>query len=157
MDIKELFSLIRDGESEKVEFKQKTTKMIHKEITAFANAMGGYIIIGVDDDGKIVGTDVGKSLEIVSSAVQSIIPPLKITTQKIKFNDKDILVLRVEKGDLLCSVGGVVYIRIGTSARPLSVQEILMLASEMGTIQWDEGVLLPLTDVKNDFLDWFFK
>lgn len=156
MDLEELFTLIRDGESEKVEFKQKATKMIHKEITAFANALGGYIIIGVNDDGKIVGTDVGKSLEIVSSAVQSIIPLLKITTQKFKFDDKDILVLRVEKGDMLCSVGGVVYIRIGTSARPLCVQEILMLSSEMGTIQWDEAALLPLTDVKNDFLDWFF-
>ncbi|MEA1999578.1 MAG: ATP-binding protein [Euryarchaeota archaeon] len=64
--------------------------------------------------------------------------------------------LRIEKGCLLCSVGGVVYIRIGTSARPLSVQEILMLASEMGTIQWDEAALLPLTEVKNDFMDWFF-
>ena len=156
MDIEELITLIRDGESEKVEFKQKATKTIHKEITAFANAMGGYVIIGVDDNGKIVGADVGKSLEIVSSAVQSIIPPLKIITQKFKFDDKEILVLRIEKGDMLCSVGGVAHIRIGTSARPLSVQEILMLASEMGTIQWDEAALLPLTEVKNDFLNWFF-
>jgi ATP-dependent DNA helicase RecG len=155
-DIEELFTLIRDGESWKVEFKQKATKMIHKEITAFANALGGYIIIGVNDDGKIVGTDVGKSLEIVSSAVQSIIPPLNITTQKFKFNDKEILVLRVEKGEMLCCVGGVVYMRIDTSARSLSVQEILMLSSEMGTIQWDEAALLPLTDVKNNFRDWFF-
>ncbi|MEA1999577.1 MAG: putative DNA binding domain-containing protein [Euryarchaeota archaeon] len=79
-----MITLIRDGESGKVEVKQKTTKMIHKEITAFANAMGGYIIIGVDDNGKIVGTDVGKSLEIVSSAVQSIIPPAKNNNSKIR-------------------------------------------------------------------------
>lgn len=32
-----------------------------------------------------------------------------------------------------------------------------MLSSELGTLNWDEAPLIPFAEVKNDFLDWFFK
>jgi ATP-dependent DNA helicase RecG len=82
MDIEKLLSLIQEGESEKVEFKQKPTNILNKELTAFANASGGYLFIGVDDHGKIVGTDIKAAQEAVSAAAQNIIPPLKLKTQK---------------------------------------------------------------------------
>ena len=44
-------------ESEKVELKAKYTDTICKEIVAFLNANGGQIIIGVDDNGNVIGVD----------------------------------------------------------------------------------------------------
>lgn len=157
MNLEKLLTLIHEGESERVEFKEKTTSTLNKELTAFANANGGYLLIGIDDHGKIVGTDIKKAQEAISSAVQNVIPPLQFETQKFSIDGKDILAVEIKKGDTLSSIGGVVYIRIGCSARPLSIQEILMLSSELGTLNWDEAPLIPFAEAKNDFLDWFFE
>jgi len=58
MDLNFVVRLIKEGESERVEFKRRITKDVHKEICAFANADGGYVIIGIDDDGNVVGCNV---------------------------------------------------------------------------------------------------
>ena len=157
MDLDHLLALIRDGESEQVEFKRAPSRTLHHEIAAFANSEGGHLIIGVDDSGNIVGTDVAAALEIVTSALQPIIPPPHITTRKLSVNGRNLLVIEVQKGSSLCSVGGVVYIRVGSSIRPLSIQEILMLSSELGIVAWDGAPATALAEAEPDFIDWFFK
>ena len=157
MDLDRLLTLIRDGESERVEFKRAPSRTIHREIAALTNAEGGHIIIGVDDSSNIVGTDVKAALEMVTSALSSIVPPPQITTRKLSVNDRDLLIIEVQKGTSLCSVGGVVYIRVGTSIRPLSIQEILMLSSELGIIAWDGAPATDLADADPHCIDWFFE
>jgi len=157
MDLDSLLTLIRDGESERIEFKRAPSKTIHHEIAALANAEGGSIIIGVDDGGKIVGADVKAALDMVTSALSSIVPPAQIATQKLSVNGRDLLIIEVQKGTSLCSVGGIVHIRVGTSIRPLSIQEILMLSSELGTIAWDGAPATDLADADPHCIDWFFE
>ncbi|MDG6249616.1 RNA-binding domain-containing protein [Methanocalculus sp.] len=157
MDLEELIYLIQSGESEVLEFKESAGKNIHHEIAAFANSDGGKILVGVSDTGKIVGTNVKEAMERVTSSVQSILPPPSIKTEKLSIDDKDLLVISVEKGSSLCSIGGIVYIRTGTGVRPLSLQEIVMLSSEMGTINWDEIPMLPRDNARPDYIDWFFE
>jgi ATP-dependent DNA helicase RecG len=84
-------------------------------------------------------------------------PPPRIQTQKISIDGKDILVITVEKGATLCSIGGVVYIRAGTGIRPLSIQEIIMLSSEMGTVHWDEIPMIPKEEAKSEYISWYFE
>ncbi len=57
MTIKEVRYLVNGGESHTVEFKRKAThpEKIVREMVAFANSDGGYVFIGVDDDGSIPG------------------------------------------------------------------------------------------------------
>lgn len=93
----------------------------------------------------------------MTGTLQSITPPPQVATHKLSINGKDILVIEVGKSSSLCSVGGVVYIRIGTSARPLSVQEILMLSPEQGTFTWDEAPASTGIDANPRYVDWFFK
>lgn len=157
MDLEKLIYLIQSGESEVLEFKETAGKNIHHEIAAFANSEGGHIIVGVADSGKIIGTDVKKAIEKVTSSIQSIIPPPEIKTQKISIDEKDLLIISVEKSTSLCSLGGVVYIRAGTGVRPLSLQEIVMLFSEMGTINWDEIPMISVYDARPEYIDWFFE
>ena len=47
MELERLINIIREGESERVEFKLKVGTEIEKEISAFANSEGGIIVIGV--------------------------------------------------------------------------------------------------------------
>ncbi|KAF1075088.1 RNA-binding domain-containing protein [Methanogenium sp. MK-MG] len=157
MDLEELIYLIQSGESEVLEFKETAGKNIHHEVAAFANSEGGIIIVGVADNGKIVGTDVKGAIEKLTSSIQAIIPPPAIKTQKISIDDKDLLIISVGKSTSLCSLGGVVYIRAGTGVRPLSLQEIVMLFSEMGTINWDEIPMLAVEDARPEYIDWFFE
>ncbi len=53
----ELIEIIEQGECSTVEFKRKiaSPQKIAKEISAFANTKGGYLLIGVDDDRSIIG------------------------------------------------------------------------------------------------------
>ncbi len=57
MEFNELRALVKQGEGQKIEFKKKTVypHKIMKEVVAFANAGGGYLIIGVADNGEITG------------------------------------------------------------------------------------------------------
>jgi ATP-dependent DNA helicase RecG len=76
MNEQTLSNLIAIGEGFTTEFKRMGTSNLGREICAFANATGGVILIGVDDDGEIVG--VGKHNKIksqVQSIVRSAEPP----------------------------------------------------------------------------------
>ncbi len=100
---KELFEIIAGGESSTVEFKRKTTKYekIAKEIVAMANTKGGYLIIGVDDDGTIYGIESEKSeTEIIQQTCLFYIePPIEPNIQIVNLNKKDILVLKIESSN----------------------------------------------------------
>ena len=53
---------IRDSESQNIEFKESWRDEYLKWICGFANASGGRIYIGVDDERKIVGVTNSKRL-----------------------------------------------------------------------------------------------
>jgi ATP-dependent DNA helicase RecG len=69
MDIIKLANL---PESKTLEFKRDASSLdsILKAVIAFANTAGGIILIGVDDDGKIVGLDnPGKTQEQIVNSI----------------------------------------------------------------------------------------
>ena len=55
MKKRELKELVEQGEGYFVEFKEQIGVSLDKEMVAFANASGGKIVIGVADNGKIIG------------------------------------------------------------------------------------------------------
>ena len=52
-----VISLIAQGESKTLEFKRELPRFeqIAKTVIAFANTSGGKLLIGVDDNGSLVG------------------------------------------------------------------------------------------------------
>jgi len=130
MDINDVIDLIKEGETEKVEFKSKVTSGIGEEICALANALGGCILIGIRDDGNIIGCDPEQSKQMVSDHANNIIPPLNITFDISPINEKMVLAITIPQSKILCSIGGMAFIRIGTSKRPLSMQEIFTIGAE---------------------------
>lgn len=55
MTSKELDYIIQEGEGYLVEFKERVGASLAREITAFANASGGRIFIGIADNCSIIG------------------------------------------------------------------------------------------------------
>ena len=130
MKTQKFLELIKEGENNKVEFKSKISKSIGEEICAFGNAKGGYIFIGITDDGDFEGCNTKSTKEIISQHLTNITPPLEVNYHLITIDDKDILIVEVPSSKHLCAIGGTVFIRIGTSKRPLSIQEILAMGTE---------------------------
>ena len=122
-------------ESEKVELKAKYTDAICKEIVAFLNADGGQIIIGVDDNGNVIGVDkIDETLKKISDVITMQIEPNpqeEIRTE-LKFDSgKTLIVLFISKGtrNIYCqkkygfSSNGCV-IRIGTTCKEMTAEQI---------------------------------
>jgi ATP-dependent DNA helicase RecG len=74
MNLGAILKAIHEGEPDSVEFKRDADlKKIGKAISAFANSDGGILILGVSDDGKVVGIqDNSESLtERITSFLQN--------------------------------------------------------------------------------------
>lgn len=102
MNGKKLVALIAEGESTVLEFKRKAVspQKIAKEITAMVNTKGGYLLIGVDDDGTITGVRSEKTeVDIVQTACSIWIePPIEPTVEIVPIYDKDVVICYVEQG-----------------------------------------------------------
>ncbi len=55
MNIEKINLMVAEGEGLAVEFKEKYTSKIDRDIVALANSRGGVILLGIIDDGKVVG------------------------------------------------------------------------------------------------------
>ena len=94
----ELREIIRVGESSTVEFKRKFTTIdkIAREVIAFANTTGGMLLLGVDDNGTIVGVESEKEQIAQIEACQLVITPeLTLTTEVIGIDQRDVVVVYV--------------------------------------------------------------
>lgn len=125
MNRHQLRQLISDGEGVRLEFKRRFTspEKIAKELCAFANTQGGYLLFGVDDDGSIVGVDSEKEqIELVQRAADFFIePPLSVRVEVVEIEWKDVVVVIVEPSperphtvvehDRRSNRRGVVYVR----------------------------------------------
>ncbi|MFW6276893.1 MAG: helix-turn-helix domain-containing protein, partial [Bacteroidota bacterium] len=98
---KDLIKLIEEGESTTLEFKRKATSpyKLAREISALANTKGGYLLIGVDDNGTIYGVHSEKSeIDVVESACQfEIDPPVEPAIDVINIQGKEIVVVYIEQ------------------------------------------------------------
>ncbi|MCS7000021.1 MAG: putative DNA binding domain-containing protein [Bacteroidota bacterium] len=95
----ELRQVISEGENSRVEFKRRFTspEKIAKELCAFANTHGGYLLLGVDDDGKIVGVESEKEQveQILLAAQFYIEPPLTVEIEIVEIEWKDVVVVHI--------------------------------------------------------------
>ncbi|MBO6572983.1 ATP-binding protein [bacterium] len=103
MRLKDLKNLIATGESSFLEFKHKVAspEKIAKEMVAFANTNGGRILIGVDDNGDIVGIESYYEEEfwLKQAAKEVCVPALNINIEMVHAGKKDVLVVEVPESE----------------------------------------------------------
>ena len=127
-------SLIDSGEGYNVEFKVRVPSKVRElteEICAFANADGGYLLIGVDDNGNPVGMPNIDSMQLkIADRIKNNILPstlglFDIVTEEIdKVSVVKILISSgLEKPyyikNQVMSPNGC-FTRVGTSSQPMS-------------------------------------
>lgn len=103
MRARELLDLIEEGENLTCEFKRKfsTPEKIAREMIAFANTKGGYLIIGVDDDKEIIGVESEKTeAELILDAASNFCePPLNVEIDFVEVKGKEVVVVKVFESD----------------------------------------------------------
>ena len=103
MNRRHLLELIEEGENLQCEFKRHftTPEKIAREMIAFANTKGGYVIFGVDDDKTVVGVDSEKSeSEMIKDAAENYCePPLNYSIDFIELYGKELVVASIPESD----------------------------------------------------------
>lgn len=122
-------------ESEILELKEKYTDVICREIVSFLNADGGTLIIGVKDDGSVVGvTNIDETMRKISDVITTQIEPnpQDEIRSELKFeNEKTLIFVNISKGskNIYCqkkygfSSAGCT-IRVGTTCREMTPEQI---------------------------------
>ncbi|MDY6062843.1 MAG: putative DNA binding domain-containing protein [Erysipelotrichaceae bacterium] len=122
-------------ESDILELKEKYTDTIAKEIVSFLNSSGGTILIGVKDNGVVIGVDkIDEILRKISDIITSQIEPnpQDEISSELKFDEGKIIVaIHINKGrnHIYCqkkygfsSTG--CTIRIGTTCKDMTSDQI---------------------------------
>lgn len=119
-------------ETENIEFKEKFTEEIYKEVIAFANTDGGIVYVGIDDNGNAVGLDnVKEDYVRITNGIRDAIKPDVTMFIKYTLQDNGIVSIKVSEGTnkpyYLSSKGikpNGVYVRQGTSSSQASWEQI---------------------------------
>ncbi len=102
MTLQELNQLVALGEGPTLEFKRKVPRpeRIAKEIIAFANTQGGRLLLGVDDNGTLVGVrDADEEVFALCQALRRCaIPPIAFTLERIQLEHRrEVIVVTIEE------------------------------------------------------------
>lgn len=140
----ELLELINNGENSAVEFKRDVidNRALAKELVAFSNFSGGAVLLGIEDDGSIVGITRPNLEEWVMSACRDKIRPAIIPFFEVIRHvepEKDVAVVRIAPGFSVHSVwhnnGSTYYIRVGTQSREATPEELSRLFQQRGAFR----------------------
>ena len=146
----QLDTILAQGEDSQYQFKRTLTNAdaFAAELAAFANANGGYIIIGVEDDGTISGLsreDIGRLNQLLSNAAsQNIRPPLHPTTQNMTLPQGMIMVVNVTAGlnKPYMDNQGRIWVKTGADKRHVTArEEIQRMFQETGLVYAEENLI----------------
>lgn len=144
MNRTELMEIIRNGENSGVEFKRDDVQPVDlaKEIVAFLNFQGGIILLGIDDDGTIRGTTRQNLEEWVMNICRDKVKPEVIPYyEKVEIEGKVIAVCTFSQGLYVHhrwhNQHRYYYIRVGSTSREASPEELQRLFQQRGQIRFD--------------------
>jgi len=157
MLVNELLEIINNGENFYIEFKEEQIKSkdLGEEIVAFANSEGGTILIGVSDNKEIVGiNDIKFEEKVMNICRNNVIPNIIPTFEIVDVNNKKIAILTIPKGlsKPYYTIDNKYYIRVGTTKRIASREELLRLFEGNGSLHFDISPV-PNTSIKDLNLD----
>ena len=147
MSHEDLKRLVLMGEGAHLEFKNRVPRpaKIAREVIAFANTDGGTVLIGVDDDGTILGLrDAEEELFALSTALaERVEPPVEVEISAVRVSRRrDVLVVTVpasaERPHILMPEAGTegeaarqhVYVRVDDQSVEASRESVRVMRAE---------------------------
>lgn len=158
-DIKEI---IQNGETLSVEFKSDLTRLpdsaLVTAIVGLSNTEGGYLLLGVEDNGNITGLhEKHKNTYGLSGLVANrTVPSLNVQSQIIEIDDVNIAIIKVPKakGIIATSDGLIQHRRLKADGTPESVplhpHDFMQRQSSLQVI---DPSAIPMQDINANELD----
>lgn len=158
MDLNELRSIIRSGESENLEFKKSTAslKSAAETLCGFLNNNGGRVLIGVSDTKTIVGQHIAdQTQQEIASILRKFEPTANVDLEYVDVeNDRKVIVMTThpDKYVMPYTFNGRAYERKGTATHlmPRSRYQQLLLKNTVSPVVWEE---LAASGITIDDLD----
>ena len=133
MTIAEFEQILSKGENLTVEFKtwihvkdmRERISLAVDELVAFANAKGGTVYMGVEDDGTVTGCNRYDEQKIMESIYDRTRPALFTEIEVIHYEGKDVLAIKVERdGTTYATSDGRCLKRLGRNSKPYYPDEM---------------------------------
>ncbi|MDW7657630.1 MAG: ATP-binding protein, partial [Bacillota bacterium] len=119
------------GESQNVEYLVDTpvsdVQMIGRDICAFLNSGGGYVVYGVGQDGEIKGVSIDsrRLINLEKALSGEITPKALVSFEKHEIEDKQLLVIEIPAGkDIPYAYQNEIFIRDGEQTIRADVEAI---------------------------------
>lgn len=152
----DVLAMVPEGEGPTLEFKQDISQRsdFAGELIALANTEGGHLLLGIADDGRIVGvSDVEATMQTVANICRdNCRPPLYPEIYPIRMEKDTIIAIRVDKrsGPPYENNSGQCFIRVGRVKQLASPQQRARLLQRAGLYHFDET---PVEQTTPDDLD----
>lgn len=132
MEDHDFLNMIGNGESTSVEFKEslpEPRRKIAHEMAAFANSEGGVILVGVLDNGVVCGvTDPDQVIrDVANLARDAVKPALNPQIRRVTITNHTLVAIEIQRTILPRQVDGKHYLRVGTTVREATSEEIAAL------------------------------
>lgn len=139
-----------NDESQNIEYKRLWKDEYLKWVCGFANAYGGRIYLGIDDDMTVVGvSNLHQLMEDIPNKIVTLIGVMPEINHIVR-EDKDVIEILVEPCGMPVSYKGVYYYRSGATKQELrGVALHQFLLKKMG-LNWED---IPCADVTLDDID----
>lgn len=127
-------NLLQQKEGVRLEFKaQPNIDAIAKSITSFINTQGGDLVVGINENKKVVGIENAQqqAVSIQSALVDLIKPTAPISVQVVHYRKNDVILISVWEGAKKpYQYRGVIYNRIGQVTKTTSPEKLTNLISQ---------------------------
>ena len=168
MTEKQLKELIKQGEGQTLDFKDERIhpRSLAETLAAFAAADGGVVLIGVSDEGEILGVSNFKRVRdnIIYEATsrnhcEPQIQPIELEKVETKDGKTVIAVTVPADYETLHSVAGKFFLRVGSRDEALTPRELRRLVFSRGEVSFE---LLPcenarLEDLSNKLITHYIR
>lgn len=158
MNSDHLRDLLIRGETLTVEFKGGSINDsdLIEAVACLTNGSGGVLLVGVDDEGNVVGAEPRHGSETYPNRLQSLIanktePAVLATVEVVDFDDAQILVVTVPAASSVVATSDGKYIRRAIDVHgkpqclPMRPHEVLARAGSLGAQDYSRVVIPGLT------------
>ncbi len=135
MDIDKLKKLLEQKEDEHIEYKKASKQYGHKDAikycVALANEKGGKLLLGVDDERNIVGSEAFRDLGDIKSKILNKLN-IRVEIDEVFEEEKRVLVFHVPSRPIGTALhyDGTYLMRSGENLVPMSFDQIQRIVSE---------------------------
>ncbi len=130
MTIDHLLHILKNEESETLEFKTSFNRATIETIVAFSNTKGGIIALGINNKKDIVGLSITKETiqKWINEIKQNAEPAILAAFEIVDINEKTVIIISVDEFPLKpVSYKGRYFCRKINSNHQLSIDEIVEL------------------------------